>query len=187
MAYSNKNVVVHNLSGKVGDLLVFRQRHGKTFVSKIPRSAGEPSEAQIKNREQFRKATSYAKSSMAIPERKTAYERKAASGVTAYNLALADYFGAPKVQAIDAGLYDGTIGSQLHIEATDNFQVQSVEVSILAPDGTMLEKGQALRQEGTDSWTYVATTFNDSLMGSTIEVQAVDIPGNRTTVQKKLE
>jgi hypothetical protein len=36
MARSSHNVVVHNLSGKVGDLLVFRQRHGKTFVRKYP-------------------------------------------------------------------------------------------------------------------------------------------------------
>ena len=36
MAKQTNNVVTHGLSGKVGDLLVFRQRAGKTVVGKAP-------------------------------------------------------------------------------------------------------------------------------------------------------
>jgi hypothetical protein len=35
MAKQTNNVVIHRLNGKVGDLLVFRQRAGQTVVSKI--------------------------------------------------------------------------------------------------------------------------------------------------------
>jgi len=37
MAESKNNIITHGLSGKVGDLIVFSQRNGKTFVSKAPR------------------------------------------------------------------------------------------------------------------------------------------------------
>ena len=36
MAKQGYNVVTHGTSGKIGDLLVFRQRDGKTIISKIP-------------------------------------------------------------------------------------------------------------------------------------------------------
>ena len=48
MAESKNNIVSHGLSGKVGDLLVFSQRNGKTVVSKVPKddSTGELSDKQ---------------------------------------------------------------------------------------------------------------------------------------------
>ena len=36
MAKSNNNVITHGLSGKVGDIIVFSQRGGKTIISKAP-------------------------------------------------------------------------------------------------------------------------------------------------------
>jgi hypothetical protein len=36
MAKQSGNVVTFGLSGKVGDLLIFRQVDGKTVVSKVP-------------------------------------------------------------------------------------------------------------------------------------------------------
>ncbi|SDF09761.1 hypothetical protein SAMN05421825_1031 [Epilithonimonas hungarica] len=33
MAESKNNIITHGLSGKVGDLIVFRQRSGDTIVS----------------------------------------------------------------------------------------------------------------------------------------------------------
>ncbi len=37
MAESKNNIITHGLSGKVGDLIVFSQRNGKTIVSKAPK------------------------------------------------------------------------------------------------------------------------------------------------------
>ena len=37
MAESKNNVLTHGLSGKVGDLIVFRVRGNKTFVSSKPK------------------------------------------------------------------------------------------------------------------------------------------------------
>jgi len=37
MAESKNNIITHGLSGKVGDLIVFSQRNGKTIVSRAPK------------------------------------------------------------------------------------------------------------------------------------------------------
>ena len=46
MAKSRNNIVTHGMSGKIGDLLVFRQRFGKTIVGKIPNRTAEATEGQ---------------------------------------------------------------------------------------------------------------------------------------------
>ncbi len=55
------NIITTGLRGKLGDLLNFRQRAGKTFVSKVPRkSTTEPSQAERSHQQRFRKAILYA-------------------------------------------------------------------------------------------------------------------------------
>jgi hypothetical protein len=51
MAKQRGNVVTHGLNGKVGGLLVFRQKDGETIVSKIPEPSKKVSEGQKKQRE----------------------------------------------------------------------------------------------------------------------------------------
>jgi hypothetical protein len=46
MAKQEGNVVTHGLSGKIGDLLLFRQVGGKTIVSEIPEQSKTASEKQ---------------------------------------------------------------------------------------------------------------------------------------------
>ena len=48
MAESKNNVITHGLSGKVGDLIVFRSRFGRTFVSSKPKErTGELSVGEL--------------------------------------------------------------------------------------------------------------------------------------------
>jgi len=62
MAESKNNVITHGLAGLVGDLIVFRNRGRKTFVSSKPKErTGEPSEAQKQHHRRFQEATIYAK------------------------------------------------------------------------------------------------------------------------------
>jgi hypothetical protein len=53
MAKSKNNVVTFGLSGKIGDLLVFRQRDGQTIVAKVPQQSGKVSEKQKMQRKRF--------------------------------------------------------------------------------------------------------------------------------------
>jgi hypothetical protein len=61
MAKSENNIVTHGLSGKIGDLLVFRQIGGKTIVSNAPRKSNSESESQKEHRRKFQRAVMYAK------------------------------------------------------------------------------------------------------------------------------
>ena len=65
MAESKNNIITHGLSGKVGNLIVFRSRLGKNFVSSKPKmQTGEPSEAQIARRKMFQQAVIYARAAI---------------------------------------------------------------------------------------------------------------------------
>ena len=93
MAESKNNIVTHGLSGKVGDLLVFSQRNGKTIVSKAPKErTGELSDKQEVQKLKFQRAVLYAKAVMNDPDKKQMYETMSddSKGISAYNVAVAD-------------------------------------------------------------------------------------------------
>jgi hypothetical protein len=112
MAKQKGNVVTHGLSGKIGDLLIFRQRDGQTIVSKIPEQQKTVSEKQTEVRKRFQQATLYAKISIATPGVKERYdsEAKKRKGMTAYNVAVADFYNAPDIETIDLSAYTGAAG-----------------------------------------------------------------------------
>ena len=70
MAESKKNIITHGMSGKVGDIIVFSQRNGKTIVSKAPTRKAELSEKQKQHFEHFQQATIYAKAALQDPAKK---------------------------------------------------------------------------------------------------------------------
>ncbi|MFJ1430081.1 hypothetical protein ACILE2_04660 [Capnocytophaga canimorsus] len=83
MAQSKNNIVTHGLSGKVGDILVFSQRNGKTIVSKAPKKRkGEDSEKQKQQQAKFQQAVLYGKAVLADDNQKALYET---TGKKAYN------------------------------------------------------------------------------------------------------
>jgi signal peptidase I len=187
MAKQKGNVVTHGLSGKVGDLLVFRQVDGKTVVSKIPEQPKKVSEEQLKHQKRFQRATIYGKSIAADPQLKELYnaEAKKKKGVTAYNIAVADYLNAPDIEDVDLTGYTGTAGDEIRIIASDDFAVKEVHVSISNVDGGLIEEGYASQLVG-NLWIYVASKNNDNLAGDRIVVTASDIPGNITTEERSL-
>ena len=181
MARSKNNIVTHGLSGKVGDLLVFSQRNGKTIVGKVPKEqTGEPTENQKTHRKKFQKATLYAKASLNDPIKKEMYADGAdpATGTTAYNVAVADFLKAPDIESIDLTDYSGNVGDTIKIVATDDFLVVEVKVKIENADGTLVEEGNAI--SNNVEWVYTATVQNADLDGDKITVTASDTPANLT-------
>ncbi|MDR1527008.1 MAG: hypothetical protein LBS46_04965 [Dysgonamonadaceae bacterium] len=67
MAKQERNVVTNGLSGKIGGLLVFRQKYGKTIVAKAPVRSGKASKKQTAHRQRFQQAVIYAKATVASP------------------------------------------------------------------------------------------------------------------------
>lgn len=134
MAKVGDNIVTTGLSGKLGNLLVFRNCGGKTIVSKAPkRKQAEWSEAQEKHRLRFQEAVLYAKNAIANPATKGEYQAAAEEGETAYNVAVADFLNAPHINEIDVSKYTGQVGSYIQVRAVDDFEVKEVTVTIKIP------------------------------------------------------
>ncbi len=186
MAKSKRNIITHGLSGKIGDLLVFRQRFGNTFVGNIPNRTAALSAKQLAMNQKFQKAVSYASASLKFPANKALYAQRAHGGVTPFNLAIADYFMPPVIVDVNTLAYTGAAGSKVEILATDDTKVQSVNVSITNAGGQPIEEGAAVQDPVTGSWLYTATAANANLPGTKISVLAKDLPGNAATVEKLL-
>ena len=180
MAKQSNNVVTHGLSGKIGDLLVFRQRAGQTVVAKAPPKRTSSTEQQKEHQHRFQRAVLYAKSVVADPEMKSAYDQAAKKGRTGYNVAIADFFQAPDIHNIDVSGYTGNPGDVIRVQVSDNFLVKEVKISITNADGSLVEAGEATPDAVGYVWTYTATSSNESLEGDRIEITASDLPGNVT-------
>lgn len=178
----NRNSIMRGASGALGEELVFRQRAGKTVISLPPVvKVYAPTTDQQEIRNKFLEASRYAKTVLANPALKEAYTSKSAAGTSAYNTAIADFFKVPVIVAVDPGNYNGAAGGTILVQATDDFKVQSVQVSILDADDEVLEEGLAVAvAETADLWTYTALN-SVTITGAKLKVQARDLPGNVTT------
>ena len=95
MAQSKDNIVMKNMSGAIGKLLVFRRVNGKTIACKYPnRSHVVYTEEQIGYRTLFAKASAYASSILKDPVKKASYKRHGETSV--YHSAIKDYMDAER-------------------------------------------------------------------------------------------
>jgi hypothetical protein len=186
MAKQSSNVVTHGLRGKIGDLLVFRQLHGQTVISKVPQPSKKLSGKQKEYRKHFQQAVIYAKTATADPVTKEAYRSAATKGLTAYNVAVADMLNAPGIENIDLSNYAGHAGDTIRITVKDDFFVKEVKVAIVNDDASLVEEGKAIPDPSGLSWTFTATQNNENTGGDKITVTASDLPGNETRAEQFL-
>jgi hypothetical protein len=105
-------------------------------------------------------------------------ERANAANSTAYNMAVADWFGKPEILALDASGWTGEIGQTIRIEAQDDTKVTRVTV-VIHNNGTVLEQGEAVPAgTGGSLWSYVTTTQVTPAQGILLDANAYDLPGN---------
>lgn len=186
MAKSENNTITHGLSGKVGDMLVFRTVNGKTIVSTPTVSHHEPTEKQKQQQARFQEAVIYGKTVMVSPESKALYETAIEAGQSVYQVALADFMKAPHIKEVDVKGYTGSVGSTIRVRTTDDFMVQSVNVIIYNADGSAVEQGTAIRMASGVDWLHTAIAANGSFDGDKIVVTVSDIPGNTTNSETTL-
>lgn len=179
------NVVTHGMSGKV-DLLVFRQRYGRTVISKAPVYSGLVSAAQEQVRSTFKQAVMYAKAALTDLAIKAAYKAKAKLGQTPYNVALADFFKPPVIEEIDSSHYNGQSGSIIKVLAYDDFMVKDVQVRIEKANGTLIEEGSAILSGDGLHWDYTATASNATTANCKLIITATDQPGHSIVKQKTI-
>lgn len=186
MARVNYNVVTHGISGKVGDLLQFRQRYGKTIIAKIAAKSSKTSTNQQEIRDKFKQATAYAKSALKTPELLEIYQKRAAAGVTPYNLALKDFFSTPVIGGVELSAYTGAIGSTIAVQSSDDTKVAGVTILVYDSSNNLIETGAAAQQGEQDIWIFTATQFNNDPVGGKVVVEVRDLPGNVSTREFQL-
>jgi len=187
MADSTKNIILHGASGKIGDLLVIRQRAGRTILSAAPgKREKEATENQKEHQSRFQQAIIYGKSVVDDETKKAEYAEKATGMKTAFNVAVADFFHAPDIEEIDLTNYNGAVNDIIRIRATDDFKVERVHVAIYNSDGSLVEEGDATKTDNQLDWLYTSTVVNESLDGDKIIVQAIDRPGNVTEEERNI-
>jgi len=186
MGFAKDNYVTSGASGDVGTLWSFRQRAGKTVIAKVRAANSKPPTAKLLAvQDRFKIAFAYAQSVMKKPDLKAIYAEAAPRGVSAFNLALGDAASSPVVSKIDTASYHGAVGDTLVIDATDNFKVTGVVVTIDSAAGALIETGNAVLDENKN-WIYKATTANAVIAGSKITAVASDLPGNTGTLKVTL-
>ena len=166
----------HNGEGDVIDSHV--RDNAVTFHAGIIFAVRRPSvyiSARSKTIAEQRQATQYA-----VVAKDNPVYVNLAQGVdaSAYNLAVADWFGKPEVLEINTDGWTGGIGHNIRIKATDDTKVTRVRV-VIHQDGNILEQGDAAHSE-TDGlmWTYVTTTNLMGTSGLQLDANAYDLPGN---------
>ncbi len=176
MAKVDRNLVIMGLSGSLGDQLVIQAgRGGQTIIRAKPRPRkAKSTPAQEARIQRFREATAYAKDAAT---RESIYAEKAAGTVlTAYNVALADWFLPPEILEVDVGGWTGRAGVTVRIRARDDVRVKTVRVMIVNAGGNEVEHGAATQVEGL-WWEYV-TTVDCSTERAQVVVTAEDLPGH---------
>ena len=157
MAISEDNYVIKGMSGTVGQLFTFRQRMGKTVIQKFRRTPTiRPTEKLQSVRMNFASCIAYAKKAIKNSELKAAYQAAAKDGQTAFNVATSDALNPPEIKTILTDNYHGSPGDTIIIQATDNFKVDQVVVSIHLATGDLFEQGNASLQHDTADWLYTA-------------------------------
>ena len=187
MAESKNNIVTAGLSGQVAKLLVFRQVNGRTIVAKYPNRKSGFTEKQKSHHDKFAKGALYAKTAMENSSLKKFYTEEAAkrSGVSARNMALADFLSAPVIDSIDTSAYKGAGSDEKIVVMVHDFmKVVSVKVKITGSNDALIEEGAATQKEG--QWVYATSASNSTLSGSKITVTATDRPGNVSTKEVTL-
>ena len=180
MAQATLNPVLLRLRGKVGDL-IFKNVNGKTVVAcKAAMPAYPETEPQRATRHNFRNGILYGKMVMADPVAHSVYAEAAKRrGEPIYSVMIGDFMNAPVVDQIDLSRYNGQVGSEIAVRASDDFGVTEVEVRILASSGEEIEKGFAIESvPNSGLWVYAATVGVPTGSPVHVEATAKDRPGH---------
>ena len=179
MAKFHHSMSARGVTDNIADQFVIcSTRSGKTFFASAPGfHIGASKEAHQTPEDAFRAAAAYA----AFAAIQDVYIGRAQdSGTTAYDLALIDWFGKPKIFEIDMDSWTGKMGQIVRVKARDNVMIARVAVVIRDAQGSMLEAGEAVRSEaGSAWWIYTTRSFVPMSPLPGVEAIAWDLPGNR--------
>jgi hypothetical protein len=168
------NSITSSFSGKFGDDLIFRQIGNRAFFAKKGISTKPPTQAQSHSRQFFAEAQNYATHVLEDPESSEWYSIMAKLNDlrSAQLAAVKDYMSKPEIETINTKNYRGNIGDVIYIKPKMLLKIAKIEITIHAPDGSIVESGLAVKTEF--SWKYRATVVNALAEGSRIAFVAYD-------------
>jgi hypothetical protein len=179
MARSKQNSLTKFFSGKFGNEIGLRNYNGMSVLAKLPgprRYASTNKQTEVMSR--FRLAVNYGRMCLADPAANAFYLSKPRKGKSVYRLALKDYLNSPVINKMKTGKYAGNAGDKIVVVATDDFEVEKVDIRITDAAGKLIEQG-ASRPDATRSvWTYTATAQVTGTAEVKISATAYDHPGN---------
>ena len=172
------NLITEGYSGRIGNL-IFRRWGKKTVISMVPDYTNRKwSKAQKENRKRFRDAMAYSRRTLADPEMRKYYRKRAKGMQTVWNVAVADYMKKPEIREVDLSGYRGRKGDTIRINAHDNYRVAAVIVTILNAQGIELGSGLAVEMASKACWIYKVMTRIPDWETGRIVVRVTDSPGN---------
>jgi hypothetical protein len=177
------NETINGYRGSIGKL-VFKKYKGRTIVGRKVKSSKPPTEGQLAHREQFKEASSFARTVKANPALLAFYGPIAKErDVTVRVVAMGDYLKKPTIKPLNLSTYKGQIGDVIEIRATDDLGLAELSVKIVDQDGTPIESGQALEEgERSGKWMYTATKAVALGSDVFIEVEGCDHAGNEVKI-----
>ncbi|MGE5376382.1 MAG: hypothetical protein ACM3XO_15090 [Bacteroidota bacterium] len=154
------------MSGKYGDAVFRQMKDGSTIIARRPDFSNRQfSQDQLTHQDKVKLAAAYGK---AASKEHPIYAKKAeGTNKNAYNVAFKDWFHALVLHGIRH--YE----ERIRVDVTDDVMVALVTVTILDPEGNVLERGDAEQLYGA-YWEYQPVTKGRIL------VEACDLPGNVT-------
>ena len=169
-AFANSSVIYETDSGKT---ITVRKPLFDDNLAYIERQRRQQAAMQTAA---VRDAVTYAN----FAQTQEVYQHKAqGTGVTAYTLAIADWFCGPRVLEINVDGWTGQLGQTIRVKARDNMKVAGVSVVIRDAQGKVLEMGEAHpSQAGGPWWTYTTTALIPMTPLPTVQATAHDLPGN---------
>jgi hypothetical protein len=181
MARIKGNQITEGMTGMINKQIVFKNRLGTRYAAAAPSTdrKRKPTAGQHINREKMKSCNEYAIEAMENAEVKKGYQAAAKGGQTAVNVAFSDAWHAHVVHDIIANGYKGNAGDTILVEATDNFKVSAVKVSIFDREGILVEEGQATPR--SSMWMYVTQRDHDH--AARIVATAFDLPGNKGVME----
>ncbi|WPQ60396.1 hypothetical protein SIO70_18785 [Chitinophaga sancti] len=179
MAIVKDNILLQVVRGTLGDQITIYERNGQIIMAKKRGpSKKKPTKKQLEARYKMQVAAAYARVILQDPEIKAYYKSLAGPGQNAYNMAVKDAYKSPEVQ--DIRFEDTTVV----VPAKDEFRVAEVDVRVVDAAGDILERGKAILGRNGVDWYYKAASLP---AGGKVVVVAVDLPGNETVREVKLE
>ena len=179
MANIDRKIFARGLNGAFGDPFVAHQTFsGKTILTSEPLfdNNREYIESLKPQQAAVLEATTYAN----FAKTQDLYLRKELeTGMSAYYLAVADWFDIPRILQIDLDRWTGKAGQVIRVKARDNVGVVRVAVVIRDVEGTVLEMGEAAQAEAGSAWWRYTTRSQVSLTPFPgVQAVAQDLPGN---------